>query len=67
MGKGCVGQDTSPGMSLSGAGRSSTRNRGLPVTRLNVNTKPCFVAIATASIFFPFCVTVSSCGAAVPS
>jgi hypothetical protein len=35
VGKGCVGQDCSPGTSLAGTGRSSIGQSGSPVTRLN--------------------------------
>ena len=35
VGKGCVGQDCSPGTSLFGTGRSSIGQIGSPVTRLN--------------------------------
>src|SRR5690606_18255589 len=50
---GCVGHDSSPGISLLGKGLSSTGNNGSPVTLSNTNTKPCLVAIATASTLFP--------------
>ena len=35
VGKGCVGDDCSPGTSLCGTGRSSIGQIGLPVTRSN--------------------------------
>ena len=62
-GIGCVGQAFSPGISLAGKGFSSIGNTGSPVSRLKTKTKPCLVATATASIFFPSRFTVNNCGA----
>src|ERR1044071_4642907 len=53
-GNGCVGQYSSPGSGLSDAtGRSSTPKIGWPVTRLKMNSSPCFVYWATAGIVWP--------------
>src|SRR5690606_12103830 len=60
---GCVGHDSSPGISLAGKGFSSMGNTGSPVTRSNTNMKPCLVATATASMRLPSLLTVSNCGA----
>ena len=63
VGKGCVGDDCSPGMSDCGTGRSSIGQIGAPVTRSNTNTKPCFVGCATTSRCRPFWRMVRSFGA----
>ena len=49
VGKGCVGQTTSPGMSVSvGTGRSSIGHTGSPVTRSKTYTNPCLLTWASA-------------------
>ena len=63
VGKGCVGQDCSPGTSLCGTGRSSIGQSGSPVTRSKTYRKPVLPACATASTLRPLCRTVTSCGA----
>jgi len=67
VGNGCVGDDTSPGTSLLGTGRSSMGHSGLPLTRSNTYRNPVFPACATMSTFLPSCFTVSSLGDAVRS
>src|SRR5712671_1191395 len=62
VGNGCVGQDSSPGTSDFGTGRSSIGHNGLPVSRSNTNRKPCLVGCATTSTFLPSCFTVSNFG-----
>ena len=57
---GCVGHDSSPGISLAGNGFSSIGNIGSPVTLSNTNTKPLLVATATAGILLPFRLTFRS-------
>src|SRR4051794_6480074 len=47
VGKGCVGDVTSPGTSDCGTGRSSMGQSGLPVTRSNTNRNPVLDASAT--------------------
>ena len=63
VGKGWVGQDSSPGTSLLGTGRSSMGHRGSPVTRLKTYSNPNLVACATMSTILPLCRTVRSFGA----
>ena len=68
VGKGCVGQTSSPGTSVRvGTGRSSIGQIGSPVTRLKTYRKPVLPAIATTSILLPSFLIVVSCGAAVSS
>src|SRR5262249_9464359 len=67
VGKGCVGDVTSPGTSDFGTGRSSTGHSGLPVTRSNTNRNPVLEASATTSTVRPSCFTVTNCGAAAGS
>ena len=55
VGKGCVGQDCSPGISLFGTGRSSIGQSGCPVTRSRTYRKPVLPACATASTCFGRC------------
>src|SRR3954453_6583594 len=62
IGKGCVGQDSSPGTWLFGTGRSSTPNTGLPVSRLRTKSKPIFVISAIAGTSFPAFLTVTRVG-----
>src|SRR5579859_4802611 len=47
---GCVGQDSSPGMSDFGTGTSSTGMSGTPVRRLRRKTRPIFVVMAMAGV-----------------
>ena len=47
---GCVGQDSSPGTSLLGTGRSSIGKSAAPVRRLRTNTRPIFVVMAIAGV-----------------
>src|SRR4030095_12947629 len=63
VGKGCVGHDCSPGISLFGTGRSSIGQMGSPVSRLKTNRKPFLFACATTSIVLPSFRIVVSCGA----
>src|SRR5262245_37692790 len=63
-GKGCVGQDCSPGISLCGTCRSSIPNIGSPVTRLKIKIRPILVTCAMAGIFRPFLVTSIKLGPA---
>src|SRR5215470_5694755 len=49
---GCLGQDSSPGISDFGAGFSSTGMSGAPVRRLRTKTRPIFVEMAMAGILF---------------
>jgi hypothetical protein len=42
-GTGCVGQEASPGTSLTGTGRSSTGKSGRPFLRSSKKTNPIFV------------------------
>ena len=62
VGKGCVGQASSPGTSLFGTGRSSMGHNGSPVTRLNTKSSPDFEGTATISTILPLCRTVTSFG-----
>src|ERR1700743_3050322 len=48
--EGCVGQASSPGMSVFGTATSSTGNNGLPFNRLSTNTRAIFVVIAIAGV-----------------
>ena len=63
-GIGCVGCVFSPGIRLSGNGRSSTGKSGSPVSRCRTKTKPDFVTCATAGTSLPFRFTVTRTGAA---
>ena len=47
---GCVGQASSPGMSLLGTARSWMGKSGAPVSRFRTNTRPIFVVIAIAGV-----------------
>src|SRR5438128_6682914 len=47
---GCVGQDSSPGMSDFGTGFSSTGMSGAPLKRLRTKTRPIFVVMAMAGV-----------------
>ena len=53
VGNGCEGQARSPGTSEGATGRSSRGHTGSPVARSKVNTNPCFVTNATASMVRP--------------
>ena len=64
-GKGCVGHNSSPGVSLFGTGRSSTPKMGWPVSRLRINSKPIFVICASAGIVLPSCFTSINAGGAL--
>src|ERR1700733_13619375 len=46
--KGCVGQLSSPGISLLGTARSSTGSKGTPVSRLSTKVWPIFVLMTIA-------------------
>ena len=46
---GCVGEVTSPGMSLLGTARSSTGNSGAPVSRSSTNNCAVLVPCSTAA------------------
>src|SRR5215471_12289009 len=52
MPDGCVGQDSSPGISDFGTGTSSTGMSGAPVRRLRTKTRPIFVVMAMAGVLF---------------
>src|SRR5690349_14167854 len=67
VGNGCVGHECSPGTSDCGTVRSSIGQIGVPVTRSNTKTKPCFVVCATTSTDLPTCLIVRSLGAATLS
>ena len=53
VGKGCVGQVSSPGISLGGTGRSSMGHSGAPETRSKTQTNPCLLTCATTSTVLP--------------
>src|SRR5437016_14076940 len=46
--EGCVGQDSSPAMSVFGTGFSSTGMSGAPLVRLRTKTRPIVVVVALA-------------------
>ena len=61
-GNGCVGQASSPTTVLRGTARSSTGNRGAPVSRCRRKRWPILVATTTAGRALPSRVTVTSVG-----
>jgi hypothetical protein len=54
VGKGWVGEVTSPGTSDLGTTRSSIGHTGRPLVRSNTNAKACFVNWTTALMGVPF-------------
>ena len=64
VGKGCVGEVRSPGVSEPGTGRSSIGQTGLPLVRSKTNTSACFVSCTTALIGVPPTVMSARIGAA---
>src|SRR2546430_15994653 len=50
--EGCVGQDSSPAMSVFGTDFSSTGMSGAPLVRLRTKIRPIFVVMAMAGVSF---------------
>src|SRR3954466_14403254 len=67
IGKGCVGQDSSPGTWLFRTGRSSPPHTGLPVSRSRIKSKPIFVISAIAGISLSSFLAVTRVGEPVTS
>ena len=63
VGIGCVGEYHSPGTLPCGTGRSSIGQIGSPVSRFNTNSRPCFVACASALMVLPSFTASTSIGA----
>ena len=63
-GRGCVGEANSPSTRDGGTGRSSIGKSEAPVFRSSTNVSPYLVTCATASIWRPSRVTVTSVGGA---
>ena len=62
IGKGWVGESTSPGAPFCGTGRSTTGITGRPVSRSSVNKSPCLVGCSTAGSLRPCQATMPSVG-----